>query len=248
MKNLLCMISLLLCCSCATIQNDHDPLEPVNRVTDKVNDGLDRALLKPLATGYKTVISKDVRTAVSNFYDNATYLNTVLNSFLQGKGKQGLNDLGRFVVNTTVGMLGFADIASSIGLEKHNEDLGQTLAVWGVPQGAYLIYPFYGPNSVRKTPDFFTSTATDALFWASFVLAPQVTIPLTVLKYTDARARLDDAADMRDDMALDPYLFTRNAWRQNREYQIYDGHPPEKTNSSVDDPFSDDDFFSEEGQ
>jgi len=248
MKTLLFIPILFFTVACATVHNDHDPIEPVNRVTDKVNDGLDRALLKPLATGYKAVTSKGVRTAVSNFYDNATYLNTVLNSFLQGKGKQGLNDLERFLVNSTVGMLGLADIASSIGLQKHNEDLGQTLAVWGVPQGAYLIFPFYGPNSVRKTPDFITSTATDALFWASLVLAPQVTIPLTVLKYTDARARLDDAADMRDDMALDPYLFTRNAWRQHREYQIYDGHPPEKTDSSANDPFAEDDFFSEEGQ
>ncbi len=244
MKIFLALLMLSLS-ACATARNDFDPLQPVNRATYAVNDGLDKVLLKPLATGYTAVTSKGLRTAISNFYDNATYLNTVLNSFLQGKGKQGFNDLGRFLINSTVGMLGFADVASSIGLEKHNEDFGQTLAVWGAPQGAYIVYPFYGPNSVRKTPDFVTSTATDALFWSAFVLSPQVTIPLTVLKYVDLRARLEDAAAMRDDMALDPYIFTRNAWRQNRNYLIYDGHPPAMS-SEEDDPFAEDDMFSSE--
>ncbi len=248
MKIIVLLIPLLILSGCATVHNDHDPFESVNRVTNTMNDGLDKIALKPLATGYEAVTSKDFRTAISNFFDNATYLNTVLNSFLQGKGEQGLNDLGRFLVNSSIGMLGFADVASSVGLKKHNEDFGQTLAVWGVPQGAYLVYPFYGPNSVRQTPDFITATATDALFWGSLFLAPSITIPLAVLKYTDLRARLNDAADMRDDMALDPYLFTRDAWRQHRVYQIYDGHPPEvkQYSSEDDDPFADDAMFSEE--
>ena len=248
MRTILLLISLSILSACATAHNDYDPLQPVNRMTNKLNDGLDTVALKPLAQGYQAVTTKGVRTAVSNFFDNATYLNTVLNSFLQGKGKQGLNDLGRFLLNSSVGMLGIADVASSVGLKKHSEDFGQTLAVWGMPQGAYLVYPFYGPNAVRQTPDFITATATDALFWGSFFLAPQVTIPLAVLKYTDLRARLMDASDMRDDMALDPYLFTRDAWRQHRTYQIYDGHPPEKKQYSTedDDPFADDAMFSEE--
>jgi ABC-type transporter lipoprotein component MlaA len=179
---------------------------------------------------------------VSNFFDNATYLNTVLNSFLQGKARQGFSDFARFIINSTVGVAGLADVASSMGLEKHQEDLGQTLAVWGLSQGAYIVYPFYGPNSVRNTPDFVTATATDALFWASFVLAPTVSIPLAVLKYVDKRSRLEEAANMRDELALDSYIFTREAWRQNRQYLIYDGNPPEDTKMGGDSSDDEEDF------
>jgi phospholipid-binding lipoprotein MlaA len=226
------MVLLLMLSGCATVENHHDPLEGINRGTDKFNDGLDRITLKPISKGYVAVTNNHVRKAVSNFYDNLTYGNTILNDFLQGKVKQGFGDLGRLLLNSTVGVVGLLDVASSVGLEKHDEDLGQTLAVWGASQGAYLVYPVLGPNSVRKTPDFVTATATDPLFWVSFTVAPEITIPITVLKFIDMRARLLDASDMRDDLALDPYIFTREAWRQNREYLIYDGHPPAQPASS----------------
>jgi len=237
------LLTLMLLSACATTQNHHDPIEPVNRVTDKVNDGLDRITLKPLAKGYTAAVPKPMRTAVSNFYDNAAYLNTVLNDFLQGKGQQGFLDLSRFLVNSTLGFGGLVDVASSMGLQRHQEDFGQTLATWGFSQGAYIIYPLLGPNSVRNTPDFITSTATSPLFWAGLVLAPYVTIPITAMSYVDTRAKLLDASDMRDELALDPYVFTREAWAQNREYMIYDGHPPVKQDSS-DDGWEEDDFDS----
>jgi len=223
---LLALLALLQ--GCATVENHGDPLEGLNRGTYTFNDVLDKSTLKPVATGYVFFTGAPVRKAVSNFYDNITYLNTVLNDFLQGKGKQGSADFGRFLVNTTVGIGGLFDVATSMGLEKHEEDFGQTLAVWGASQGAYIIYPFFGPNSVRNTPDFITATATDGLFWLSFAGIPQVTIPLAVLKYVDKRARLLSASGMRDELALDPYIFTREAWRQRREYLIYDGNPPAK--------------------
>ena len=229
--------------SCATPQNHYDPIESTNRVTDKVNDSIDRVSLKPLAKGYTAVVPKPMRAAVSNFYDNSTYMNTVLNDFLQGKGQQGFLDLMRFLINSTLGIGGLVDVASSMGLERHDEDFGQTLATWGIGQGAYIIYPLMGPNSARNTPDFLTATATDPLFWAGFVLAPYVTIPVTVLKYVDERAQLLSASDMRDELSLDPYIFTREAWRQRREYLIYDGNPP--TPASEDDGFEEDDFDSE---
>ena len=242
-SRLLIMLALVLTLSaCATTENNHDPIEPVNRGMDSVNDTVDRITLKPAAQGYTAVVPKPMRTAVSNFFDNATYLNTVLNDFLQGKGGQGISDLARFVVNTTLGAGGLVDVASSMGLERHEEDFGQTLAVWGAGQGAYIVYPLLGPNSVRNTPDFLTATATDPLFWAGFVLAPQVTIPVAVLKYVDKRAGLLDASNARDEMALDPYIFTREAWRQNREYKIYDGNPPSK--ESTDDGWQEDDDWS----
>ncbi len=238
----LCSLLLLgILSACATPQNHYDPLEGMNRVTDKFNDGLDRITLKPLAKGYQYVTPKPLQTGVSNFFDNSTYLNTVLNDFLQGKGSQGFHDLGRFLTNTTLGIGGLFDVATSAGMEKHNEDLGQTLAVWGASQGAYIVYPVLGPNSVRKTPDFITATATDALFWASFVLNPYISIPLTVLKYVDKRARLLEASNMRDELALDPYIFTREAWMQNRQYLIYDGNPP-KPESTADDDWEEDDW------
>ena len=214
--------------ACATPQNNHDPIEPVNRVTDKVNDNIDRVTLKPLAQGYTAAVPKPMRTAVSNFYDNATYMNTVLNDFLQGKGEQGIRDFIRFLINTTLGAGGLVDVATSMGLERHEEDFGQTLGVWGMSQGAYIVYPLLGPNSARKTPDFISATATDPLFWASFFVAPYVTIPLAALKYVDKRAQLLDASDMRDELALDPYVFTREAYFQHREYETYDGNPPKK--------------------
>ncbi len=236
--------------ACATTQNHYDPIESTNRVTDKVNDGLDRVSLKPLAQGYTYVVPKPMRTAVSNFYDNSTYVNTVLNDFLQGKGGQGFSDLMRFLINSTLGVGGLVDVATSMGFERHDEDFGQTLATWGVSKGAYIIYPFYGPNSARNTPDFLTATATDPLFWAGFVLAPYITIPATLLKYVDERAQLLSASDMRDELALDPYVFTREAWRQRRDYLIYDGNPPvspvDEDDGFEDDGFEEDGFDSED--
>ncbi|MDQ6968360.1 MAG: VacJ family lipoprotein [Mariprofundaceae bacterium] len=243
MSRYLVVILLLgLLPSCATVQNDYDPLVGLNRGTASFNTTVDKISLKPIAKGYQAVTSKNVRNMVSNFYDNTTYLNTILNDFLQGKGQQGFEDFARFIINSTVGVAGLADPASSLGLGKHDEDFGQTLAVWGVDQGAYIVYPFLGPNSVRNTPGFITETATDPLFWVAFVVAPQVTIPITVLKYIDKRSRLMDASDMRDELALDPYVFTREAWRQSREYKIYDGNPPA---SASEDDWGDDPFDGE---
>jgi len=243
----LCAALLLLglLSACATPQNHYDPLEPVNRVTDRFNDRLDRITLKPLAIAYRDLTPTPLQTGISNFFDNLGYLNTVLNDFLQGKGRQGVRDFGRFLVNTTLGIGGLFDVATSMGLEKHEEDFGQTLAVWGVGMGPYIVYPLLGPNSLRKTPDFITSTATDGLFWASVWISPQTALALAAIKYIDKRKRLLQASRMRDELALDPYIFTREAWIQNREYLIYDGNPPKKESTS-DDDWEEEDWDSEE--
>jgi len=233
-QTLLLLVLLLLLASCATVENAHDPLEGYNRGADQFNTLIDKVTLKPTAQGYGWVTPGPIRTMVSNFFDNSTYINVVLNDFLQGKGKQGGADFARFLLNTTLGIGGLFDPASSIGLSKHDEDLGQTLAVWGVGQGGYVVYPLFGPNSYRNTPDFVTATLTDVLFWVSLSAAPEVTIPLTVLKAVDKRYRLIAAANLRDDMALDPYIFTREAWRQHREYLINDGHPSSAAKSKDD--------------
>jgi len=229
----------LLAGCAATPENNYDPGESLNRKTDAFNDTVDRITLRPISEVYVWAFPQPVQTAVSNFYDNITYLNTVLNDFLQGKGKQGFADLGRLLVNTTLGIGGFVDVAKSFGLEKHQEDFGQTLAVWGADQGAYIVYPLLGPNSVRNTPDFITATAMDGTFWIGLFAAPTIWIPLAAMKYIDKRARLLEASRMRDELALDPYVFTREAWRQNREYLIYDGNPP-KASTTTDDGWEDD--------
>ncbi|RMG91162.1 MAG: hypothetical protein D6703_05840 [Zetaproteobacteria bacterium] len=240
---LLAMSMLLV--SCATPENHYDPIEPVNRFTDGVNDAVDRVALKPVTQAYRDLTPDVLKRGISNFYDNWSYLNTVLNDFLQGKGKQGFEDFGRFLVNSTIGLGGLVDVASGMGLEKHEEDFGQTLAVWGVGRGAYLIYPVFGPNSVRKTPDFLTSTLTDGLFWLSFVISPQATLALTALKFIDLRSRAMSATNMRDELALDPYVFTREAWFQHRDYLIHDGKIPKK---SQEDDWEEDDWGDEDWQ
>ncbi|MDQ6967274.1 MAG: VacJ family lipoprotein [Mariprofundaceae bacterium] len=220
--------------ACATKENHFDPIEPVNRVSDKINDSIDTISLKPAAQGYSAVVPKPIRTSVSNFYNNTAYMNTVLNDFLQGKGAQGSKDFMRFMINSTLGLAGFVDVASSMGFERHQEDFGQTLATWGFSQGAYIVYPLAGPSSVRDTPDFITSIATDPLFWVGWIVTPYVTFPIALLKYIDVRSHLLDASNMRDEVALDPYVFTREAWRQHRDFMIYDGHPPAAAKSSDD--------------
>ncbi|MDX8408852.1 MAG: VacJ family lipoprotein [Mariprofundales bacterium] len=222
------------------MENHHDPLHGYNRAADGLNTVLDKLTLAPTARGYGRVTPSPIRTMVGNFFDNSTYMNVVLNDFLQGKGKQGSADFGRFLLNSTLGVGGLFDPASSIGLRKHDEDLGQTLATWGMGQGAYVVYPFFGPNSYRNTPDFVTATVTDVMFWVSLSAAPAVTIPLTVLKAIDKRYRLIDAANLRDDMALDPYIFTREAWRQHRDYLVHDGRRITATNPE--DNWADDDW------
>ncbi|MBF0281309.1 MAG: VacJ family lipoprotein [Zetaproteobacteria bacterium] len=216
----------LLLSGCATTNNDYDPLEPINRPIDAVNTLIDNYTLKPIAEGYVIITTPTMRNGVTNFFNHWMYLNTILHDLLQGKVVQGSEDVTRFFINTTLGMGGIMDIASKIGYDQHYEDFGQTLAVWGVGEGAYIVYPVLGPNSLRKTPDFITSSITDGMFWLSTVVASTVTMPMYILKYVNVRAGLLSASEMRDELSLDPYVFTREAWRQNRLHLIYDGHPP----------------------
>lgn len=235
------LLALLFLSGCATVENNHDPIEGFNRAMDGYNEILDRATLKPLARGYVAVGDPMIRKGISNFYDNAAYPNTIINDFLQGKDKQGVEDLFRLLFNSTIGLLGLIDVATSLGLEKNNEDLGQTLGVWGFSQGAYIVYPLFGSNSVRDTPTLLSEPFLGGLFWASMLFGGEFTVPLAILSYIDQRSRLLDASDLRDELALDPYVFTREAWRQNREYLIHDGNPPTEKAVNGDDGWEEDD-------
>ena len=217
---------------CATTQGNvpnGDPFETMNRSFHVFNNTLDRFLLKPVVNVYIAAINKDLRGSVSNFFDNLTYPNVVLNSFLQGKAKQGFSDTGRFFVNTTIGVGGLFDPATLMGLEKHDEDFGQTLAVWGVGQGPYLEIPFVGPTTTREVSDFGGSGLTNVFTWIQLpVLVAGFTYaaPLMVLGIIDKRARVESELQARDALALDTYVFTREAYIQRRNFLIHDGSPP----------------------
>ena len=220
------LLLLALFAGCASkearVATPHDPIEPTNRAFYNFSEGLDRALIKPLAEGYVSITPAPVRTAVTNFFDNLAYLNVILNSFLQGKISQGFSDAGRFIVNSTLGLGGFFDVATDAGLERHQEDLGQTFATWGFDRGSYVYLPVRGPNTVRNLPDFATSLFLNPLFYVTGA----VLFPVTALNVVNIRANLLDATNIRDEAAVDPYSFTREAYLQQREYLIHDGNPP----------------------
>jgi len=241
-----CALAISLLAGCASNppkDQTYDPIEKVNRGTYWFNNQLDKFLLKPLSEGYTYAVPRKGRIMVSNFFDNALYMDTILNDFLQGKGAQGVSDVGRFVVNSTLGVGGFFDPATPMGLEKHEEDFGQTLGVWGVGQGAYLVFPVYGPNTARDAPGLAVSTVTSAVFWAGFFLNPAATIPISIVEALDLRSRASNAIRFVNESALDPYVFTREAWVQHRTFLIYDGNPPE---TDFEDDFGDDGLGSED--
>ena len=239
-KIVLLLMALALFGGCASTEHkgaaSPDPAESANRAFYKFNDGLDKALIKPIAEVYANVTPEPMREVVTNFFDNLSYLNVILNSFLQGKFSQGFSDIGRFVMNSTVGLGGLLDVATESGLPAHNEDLGQTLAVWGAEPGAYLYLPIRGPNSVRDVPDIASSTLLNPITYISGIIL----FPVTALNIINLRADLLDATEFRDEAAVDPYSFTREAYLQQREYLIHDGNPPTE---GYDDIF-DEDFSS----
>lgn len=227
------MLALVGCASIPQDQRDpDDALEVVNRPVYDFNEGLDRAVLKPVSSAYTDHVPQLMRTGVRNFYDNLLYLDTVLNSFLQGKFSQGFSDFGRFGLNSTVGILGLFDVATPLGLEQHREDFGQTLAVWQAGDGAYMVYPLLGPSSVRDTGGIAVGLLTNPIVYA----APPVAIPLGVLSVIDLRARKQGFVRFRDAAALDPYVFTRESYLQHRKSEIYDGNPPRPKLELFDEP------------
>lgn len=221
---LVALLAVLAGCAGAQTKSaaSPDPLEPANRAFYSLNEGLDRALVKPIAEVYDKITPAPARTAITNFFDNLFYLNVILNSFLQGKLDQGFSDTGRFVLNSTLGLGGLFDVATGMGLPIHNEDFGQTLAKWGMDEGPYVYLPIKGPNSGRDLPDLVTSALLNPLTYIS----GGILLPIQALRVISLRANLLDETRIRDEAAVDPYSFTREAYLQRREYLIYDGAPP----------------------
>ena len=212
----------------------YDPWEPSNRVFYGFNDTLDRAVVEPFADLYLK-LPAGLRESIHNFFDNAAYPGTAINQLLQGKLDLALQDSARFLFNSTLGIAGLFDVATGFGLERHEEDFGQTLAVWGAGEGRYVHYPLLGSSSTRDTPAIVVGALTDALTYFA-------ALPLALLEIVDTRASLAAAARIRDTSAFDPYVFTRDAYRQRRDFLVHDGKPPP-------DRFDDfDDFDDEEDE
>ena len=235
--NYLIIVVLFVICvilqGCATAPKkddpDLDPVDPhekVNRASYDLTDRVDRLIFEPVVNVYIDYVPNAAQRSIGNFYDNLSYPNVVLNDFLQGKVRQGLQDSLRFFVNSSVGLFGLFDMATHMGLQKHDEDFGQTLGVWGVNPGSYLFIPFLGPSSERDVSGIPVSIFTNVLFYAGLAVGSYFTAPLTILGAIDKRARLSGPMRVRDEAALDPYLFVREASLQQREFLIYDGNPP----------------------
>ena len=222
--------ALLGACASKDTRVEYDPLEPLNRGIHTINDTMDRVLLKPVAKGYKAIMPGFARHGVSNFFDNLGTPRSALNNFLQGKPASGFDDIGRFLFNSTIGVGGLIDVASHGGLDEYNEDFGQTLAVWGVPDGPYIVLPFLGPSTLR---DAFVRPADIFLDPKYYLDDTSARDKLIVLNIIDLRTRLLAADRLLDD-SKDRYITIRESYLQNRNYVIHDGDPP------VDDDFYDD--------
>ncbi len=227
-KTMLLVASLALLPSCAT-QANKDPLEGMNRGIYKFNDVADKVLIKPVASAYQTVAPSPVRKGVNNFFDNLGSITTVFNDLLQFKFAQAMTDAGRFVINSTVGLAGFIDVASMDNVPKHKEDFGQTLGHWGVADGAYLVLPILGPSSLRDTTGLvFDLATTDPIAYAHRKGDVRLHNQLRVAQLIDKRAELLTATDLIDEASLDPYAFTRDAYLQRRASLVQDGLVPEE--------------------
>jgi len=210
-----------------------DPNEKTNRKFYEFTDMIDRNILAPVADAYIKYIPNPMQRSIGNFYDNLAYPNVILNDFLQGKVRQGFQDSLRFVVNSTIGAGGLFDMASPMGLPQHDEDFGQTLGVWGVNTGSYLFVPLIGPSSYRDAPGIPVSVFSNLLFYAGSFAGSAVVAPITILSIIDRRARLSGPMRVRDQAALDPYLFVREGFLQQRKHFIFDDTAPPE---SYDDP------------
>lgn len=221
---LLWVIALLQGCATTQVSQDpRDPWETTNRRVYAFNDAVDAAVARPVAQGYEKVVPSPVRTGVSNFLSNLSDVWTLANSVLQLKPQVAAETLMRVNINTFFGLGGLLDIASEMRIPHHREDFGQTLAVWGVPSGPYVVLPLLGPSTVRDTAALGADMGVDVpgRIWNS-----NTSSSLTVLRVVDTRASLLKTVDAVRAAALDPYSFVRDAYLQKRRNDVYDGNPP----------------------
>ena len=220
-----CAITVCLALSgCATGGVEEDPFESSNRAVFAFNESFDKNIAKPVARGYEKIVPDPVSQAISNFFANLADFGTAVNNLLQGKVLRAIEDAGRIAFNSTFGLGGLIDFASGVGMQKHKEDFGQTLGVWGVDSGPYVMLPILGPSSTRDT----VGLGVDL-----FLLDPVVylddtgtEIVLYGVRAVDYRAGLLKTESILEEAALDRYDFIRDAYLQHRESLVYDGNPP----------------------
>ena len=210
------------------VLSEVDPFQQLNEKTHNFNQSLDESIATPIATLYRKVTPDFIEVGVTNFTDNIEDVNIALNNLLQGKIKEGFSDIFRFTLNSTVGVLGFFDVASTVGLKKHSEDFGQTLAVWGVSDGPYIVLPILGPSNLRDT----LARIPEAFMTPLLLIDHDRTgYELTAIDLLDKRARY---LGLESIVIGDDYLFYRDAYFQSREFDIKDG--------LIEDEFDDFDF------
>lgn len=221
------LVAVAVLTGCASdpsrVADPRDPLELYNRAMNRFNTDFDNAFMKPVAKAYKAVTPEVVDRGVTNFFNNIADVTSLANNILQFKMSRAGSDLGRLFINTTVGVLGFVDVATNMGLPSYKEDFGQTLGYWGLEQGAYLVLPILGPSTIRDTfgmagdvfTDPFFNLEKDEVYWG-----------FVGLRVIDRRADLLAAGDILEDAAVDPYSFLRDAYLQRRRSLVYDGNPP----------------------
>ena len=227
---LILSILFVIGCSTSKVATTHkdDPYENFNRSMFTFNDRIDGYLAKPISDGYKYITPELLQTGVYNFYNNLKNVNIVINDSLQGKFSQSAQDSGRLALNSTLGLAGFFDVAKSVGWEQNEEDFDQTMAVWGVPAGSYLVLPILGPSTFRGIPGAAFDTATNPSTYFGKVI--------NIVSLINTRANAEGALKFIDEAALDPYVFTRESFLQWRNNLATDG----KSQSSYDLDLEDD--------
>ncbi len=221
----LVVAALLSGCAATPGRDPRDPLEPFNRSVSAFNSALDTALIKPAAQAYTKVVPRPVRAGVNNFFGNLGDISVMFNNLLQGKFDNAASDFGRLTMNSTFGIFGLVDVATELGIPKHDEDFGQTLGKWGIGPGPYLVLPLFGPTTTRDAlgsiPDGYLNPANyiedEAARWSLFGLG-----------IVNTRANLLKATNILEEAAIDKYIFTRDALLQRRLKQVYDGDVPDQ--------------------
>ena len=215
---------LLACVGHVHAQSANDPAEGWNRAVFGFNDGLDNAVLKPVARGYQAVVPSLVRTGIGNVFANFSDGWSAINQLLQGKPIASAQMTMRVATNTLFGLGGIFDVASDLGLERQQEDFGQTLGRWGLPAGPYIVWPLLGSSSLRDS----AGLPLD-LYWSPSALTKDdpTRFGLTSLNLIDTRAGLLNASRLVNEIALDKYVFIRDGYLARRRNLVYDGDPPE---------------------
>jgi phospholipid-binding lipoprotein MlaA len=227
---LLCLAAVMLngCASKQYIADERDPWQGFNRTVYGFNDGLDRAILKPAAKGYQAVAPDFVETGVRNFFDNLDDISVAVNNLLQGKVSNSFSDIGRLAINSTIGILGLFDVASSMGLTKHDEDFGQTLGAWGMDSGPYIVWPLFGPSTLRDSPSLVVDRVLlNPLTYVEIKTGERIAI--VALDVVSVRAELLSLEETVDEISTDKYTFIREAYLDRRDFLVNDGSPPEDT-------------------